>query len=131
MKRQLNIILQGNKGFFLPYTIWISMFVLLNLTTIIILYENNVYTNNTVNELVEIETLTQMTRAQFVQERLYEGVDSGEVNYHHPGGDVHVIFEWIDDVTVEANTVIATSNGTSVKKDFHLYFPNKAGGNND
>lgn len=121
MKRQLRTVLQKNEGFFLPYTIILSMFILLNMTTMIFLHENDAYTNKTVNELPEIDTLIQMTKAKFIQDKLYEDSTSGKTEYHHPSGDVYVKFKWVDENTIEADTEVLTLNGTESSKVFRLY----------
>lgn len=97
------------------------MFILLNITTMIYLHENDAYTNKTVNELPEIDTLIQMTKAKFIEDKLYEDSTSGKAKYHHPSGDVSVKFKWIDENTVEANTEIYTLKGTGSSKVFRLY----------
>ncbi|HLR23663.1 MAG TPA: hypothetical protein VK100_08085 [Pseudogracilibacillus sp.] len=121
MKRQLHMVLQNNEGFFLPYTIILSMFILLNITTMIFLHENDAYTNKTVNELPEIDTLIQMTKAKFIQDKLYEDTTSGKTEYHHPSGDVSVKFKWVDENIIEADTEVRTLQGTESSKVFRLY----------
>src|SRR5690625_8043425 len=90
MKRQLHMVLQNNEGFFLPYTIILSMFILLNTTTMIFLHENDAYTTKTANELTEIDTFIQMTKAKFIQDKLYEDTTSAKTEYHQQREDVSV-----------------------------------------
>src|SRR5699024_12473248 len=95
MKRQLHMVLQNNEGFFLPYTIILSMFIVLNITTMIFLHDNDAYTNKTGTELPEIDTLIHMTKAKSIQDKLYEDTTSGKTEYHHPSGDVSVKLTWV------------------------------------
>src|SRR5699024_5083849 len=121
MKTQLYMLLQNNEGFFLSYTIILSLFILLNITTMIFLHENDAYTNKTVNELPEIDTLIQMTKPKFIQDKLYEDTTSGKTEYHHPSGDVSVKFKWVDENIIEADTEVRTLQGTESSKVFRLY----------
>src|SRR5699024_12473245 len=101
-----------------PYTIILSMFILLNITTMIFLHENDAYTNKTVNELPEIDTLIQMTKAKFIQDKLYEDTTSGKTEYHNTRGDVSVKLKWVDENIIEANTEVRTHYGTENYKFF-------------
>src|SRR5699024_11934362 len=97
------MVLYNNEGFLLAYIIIHTMIILLNITTMIFVHENDAYTNKTVNELPEIDTLIQMTKAKFIQDKLYEDTTSGKTEYHHPSGDVSVKFKWVDENIIEAD----------------------------
>src|SRR5699024_1900913 len=103
------------------YTIILSMFILLNITTMIFLHENDAYTNKTVNELPELDTLIQMTKAKFIQDKLYEDTTSGKTEYHHPSRAVSVKLKWVDENIIEADTAVRTLQGTESSKVFRLY----------
>src|SRR5699024_11930216 len=104
MNRQLHMVIQNNEGFFLPYTIILSMFILLNITTMIVLHENDAYTNKTVNELPEIDTLIQRTKAKLIQDNLYEDTTSRKTEYHDTSGDIYGKIRQDDENIIEAHT---------------------------
>src|SRR5699024_9430032 len=121
MKRQLHLVLQNNEGFFLQYTIILSMFILLNFTTMIFLHENDSYTNKTVNILIEIDTLIQMNKAKFIQAKLNENTTTGKTGYLPPSGDVSFKFKCGGENVIEADTEGRTLQGTVSSKVFRLY----------
>src|SRR5699024_10397482 len=97
------------------------MFILLSITTMIFLHENDAYTNKTDNKLPEIDTLIQMTKAKFIQNKLYEDTTSGKTEYHHQSGDEYVKFKWVNENIIEADTEVRTLQGTESSKVFRLY----------
>lgn len=117
MRRQLHTITKAN-GFFLPYSMFITVLIFLNVSTVIILYENKIITQRTMNELIEVETLIQMSKEQFKQD-MHNLADSGEINYTHPNGTAILAYNQIES-EFQINVTVHTEKGTNHIKHFFI-----------
>lgn len=120
MKKQLPLITNEN-GFYLPYVMFVSMVTFLVITTSILIYQNKIETAHTMSEFIEIETLIQMTKANFLNDQVYKTEDSGEIMYQYPNGEVELMFARIDENKFELNMILHTLNDLKLEKTFHVF----------
>lgn len=107
--------LQQNEeaGFYLIYTIWLTMFIFIALTTSLILYQYRLMETDTLMELTKKETLVQMAKESFQQDGLHHSSEDGLVRYSYPNGEVEVEFEKRKDGHWRLNMAITTRKGHS------------------
>lgn len=109
MKKRLPTM-TNERGFYLPYALIVSVIILSIITTSIFIYQNELNITRSLLDQIEVETLIQMGKAQFIKDEVYNHQDKGQVNYEFPSGKVHITFEWIADDLVEMEFNIMTNN---------------------
>lgn len=95
MKKRLTYF-KSDKGFYLPYVLFVSVIALSFITTSIIVYNNELHVSNQLMEQIEAETLIQMGRAKLIDEATYVGESLGEVEYVFPSGEIKIKYEVIE-----------------------------------
>ncbi|MBO1005852.1 hypothetical protein ACFSKI_20165 [Pseudogracilibacillus auburnensis] len=109
MKKRLPTMI-NERGFYLPYALIVSVIILSIITTSIFIYQNELNITRSLLDQIEVETLIQMGKTQFIKDEWYNHQDKGQVNYEFPPGKVHITFEWIADDLVEMEFNIMTNN---------------------
>ncbi|WP_162800305.1 hypothetical protein [Oceanobacillus zhaokaii] len=102
--------MNNEKGFFLPYVLFIIAIVYIIVTTNIAMYRNDLQLTENQIEQVKIETLFQMQREQFKQEVQKHGLPSSETTYHFPDGKAKIAIIRSENQTHELNVSITTNN---------------------
>jgi ribosomal protein L35AE/L33A len=120
MKKRLHIK-PPKSGFYLPYTVFVSMIVFVIITTSIAMYQNNVHNTHKLMELVEVETMAQMTKAQFIQGEKYRTTSNGQGNYIYPYGNVDYRFsKQLPGDTWALHMDITTKSAVLIKKMYTI-----------
>lgn len=94
--------MNNQRGFILPYTLFIATIVLLIVMTNIITYNQNIQITYNYMEQIKIQTLFQMGREKFKQEVTTLEINN-KVAYDFPHG--HVVIDY-----------------TTTETEYHLYF---------
>lgn len=100
MKKQF-YIMKNNSGFFFPYVVVIATILLVSFSTAMYFYSNEQKVTENVVKQVKIESVFQMARAKFMEEKVYETHSTGELLYVFPDGDVKVVFEYVTDTELQ------------------------------
>lgn len=92
MKKRLHF-LSDQSGFYLPYTLCITIIILLTVTTYIKLYRQDIEVTHQHLEQLTIETLRQVAFQKFKED--YPTIDTDQVLTHYtfPTGTVKVRYE--------------------------------------
>ncbi|RDW21930.1 hypothetical protein [Oceanobacillus chungangensis] len=108
MKKEL-YFMNNEKGFFLPYVLFITAVAFIIVTTNITMYRNDLQLTENQIEQVKIETLFQMQREQFKQEIKKYGIPNTDTIYHFPDGIVKITIIRSINQTHELNISILTN----------------------
>ncbi|HLR41847.1 MAG TPA: hypothetical protein VK067_01250 [Pseudogracilibacillus sp.] len=100
MKKQF-YIMKNDRGFFFPYVVVIATILLISVSTTIYLYKNEQRVTENLVKQVKTETVFQMARAKFMEEKVYENHSTGELLYVFPDGEVEVVFEYVTDTEIQ------------------------------
>lgn len=92
MKKQLSFITE-QRGFFLPYVLFITTIIFIVLTASINIYKNDIYITNRLTEQVKIKTMLQMARKQFKDNIDTLDTSSDQVEYNFPDGTVRAHYQ--------------------------------------
>lgn len=92
-----SFITHNQKGFILPYTLFIVTVVLSLFTILISTYQNDIRISHNHQEQLKIETLIQMGHEQFKQDITSEKNTTGSKTYKFPPGDVTIEYTRMDD----------------------------------
>lgn len=95
MKKRLTYF-KSDKGFYLPYVLFVSVIALSFITTSIIVYNNELTISEQLMEQIEAETLIQMGKAKLIDEASYVEQSLGEVEYVFPSGEIKIRYEIIE-----------------------------------
>lgn len=87
MKKRL-FFMSNQKGFFLPYVLFVSALVLIIVTANINTYNQDIFMTQNHLDQINMETLVQMGRIKFKDEIEIHQKDKGEVEYVFPEGRV-------------------------------------------
>ncbi|MFD2046055.1 hypothetical protein ACFSTA_12305 [Ornithinibacillus salinisoli] len=102
----------NQKGFALPYVMFISLIVFIFVATNIVTFQNNLHVTNKIIENIKIETLFQMGYTNFYKdiESLINTEDT--VTYVFPDGVVEITYFQLNDSTLSLYMNITTVNDT-------------------
>lgn len=102
--------MMNERAFYLPYVLIVSVITLAIITTTVIIYENEMKITNNLLEQLEIETLFQMARDKFIEDRMYNEETNGQINYTFPNGTVHINYSFVEENIVEVQFHAVTTN---------------------
>src|SRR5699024_9100833 len=113
MKKQF-YIMKNNRGFFFPYVVVIATILLVSVSTSLYLYKNEQRITENLVKQVKTETVFQMARARFLEEKVYESHSTGELLYVFPDGEVEVVFEYVTDTEIQIDYWIILGENAKV-----------------
>lgn len=115
MKKRLSY-LKIDKGFYLPYVLFVSVAALSFITASIMIYTNEGKISSQLMEQIEAETLIQMGRAKLIAEGSYVGESSGEVMYVFPNGEIRIKYSLVEGEVYQLHYDVLTNK----KFDFKI-----------
>jgi len=92
MKKQL-LQTKNEAGFYLPLVLVVTTLVLSFITTIVILYQNDVRMTKTIVNQIEMDTLIQMSKEEFMRDIVHLSDSNEKLVYHYPNGDVEIHYK--------------------------------------
>lgn len=111
-----SFITRNQRGFILPYTLFVIAIVLLLLTIQIRTYQNDIRISHNHQEQLKIETLIQMGREQFKQDIVSKEKTTGAVTYKFPPGKVIIKYTQIDSAEYKLEWDVYSSDKTYRKQ---------------
>lgn len=100
----------SEKGFFLPYVLFITSLVLIIVTASVHAYQRDVQITQHQMEHIRIETLLQMGFAAFGEEQIPNDASHFTIDYEFPDGKVMVTYDLINDPDYQLKFKILTVN---------------------
>lgn len=101
---------KNEKGFVLPYVLFITSLLFIIITTSISIYEQDIKVTHYQVEQIKIETLYQSALAIFKEERELNHMPYYTTNYTFPDGKVTVTYTIIDELEYRLRFSISTNN---------------------
>lgn len=109
MKKQF-VQTKNEAGFYLPLVLVVTTLVLSFITTIVILYQNDVRMTKTIVNQIEMDTLIQMSKEEFTRDIVHLSDSNEKLVYHYPNGDVEIQYEREANETWLVNCTIFLEN---------------------
>ncbi|HLR72081.1 MAG TPA: hypothetical protein VK085_11720 [Pseudogracilibacillus sp.] len=78
----------NEKGMYLPFVLFIALILFSAVTSLTLIYKNETEISNQLWEQMKAETLVQMSKQQFVTDKIYEAGHSGTALFTFPSGEV-------------------------------------------
>lgn len=113
MKKQLSFIKNKERGFVLPYTLFLAVIVFILITSSVSIYLNELHVSYQLLEQLEIQTLFQMSHTRIREELPSVQEQSGWMDYSFPNGEVIVAFTVHEDSYVHLIFHLKTNKQTS------------------
>lgn len=101
---------KSEKGFFLPYVLFITSLVLIIVTASAHAYHREIQITHHQIEHIRLETLLQMGLASFKEEHIPNDLSHFTVDYLFPDGEVTITYLLIDDFGYQLRFNILTVN---------------------
>ncbi|WP_156290734.1 hypothetical protein [Oceanobacillus salinisoli] len=118
MTKTLSFITE-QKGFMLPYVLFITTMMLILILSSIQLYRNDIYLTEQYVEHVRVETIFQMGQMKFKQEILQRNLPPpAQIQYEFPDGKVNIV---VSQITEHYCSLLITV--TTNKRNFKYTFP--------
>lgn len=108
MRKQL-LFINNEKGFFLPYVLFIISIIFIAISANIINYQNDIHITDTYLEQLKIETLFQMGHAALKEEIKNSGEMIEKKSYSFPDGKVKISLISFSEETLHYDFNISTS----------------------
>lgn len=109
MKKQL-LRINSESGFYLPIVLVVTALVLSFITSMIIVYQNDLGMTKSMMNQIEGETLIQMSREEFMIDIIDQPDANGKLEYRYPNGDVEVQYEKVNESTWMLHCTISLQN---------------------
>lgn len=98
MKRNL-VFIKANikeKGFIFPYILFLAALCLLVVTSSTSIYKNHIQMTTMQMEQIKLDTLIQISHAQFKEELQNNTLIQGQKKYNYPYGSVIISYSFLD-----------------------------------
>ncbi|WP_077326963.1 hypothetical protein [Virgibacillus siamensis] len=107
--------INDQRGFILPYVLFITALLIITITASIRLYHNELIITESQAEQVKVETLFQMAHSQFTDNLPNKNNPADNpVMYHFPYGNVKIEYIRMDTETYHLYVTITTNKQTIV-----------------
>ena len=113
-----NLQQNNEAGFYLVYTVFISMIVCTILLSAIVAYRLNVTETHKLLDLTRKETIIQMAKESFKQDFLHNEAKDGKIIYNYPDGEVEVLYEKMEEGIWKLVLTITTKQ----KNEYTAYY---------
>lgn len=84
-------------GMFLPFVLFIALILFSVITTLTLIYKNEVKVSAQLWEQMKAETIVQMSKRKFIAEQLYLESDAGTTVYSFPSGEAVITYTKMED----------------------------------
>lgn len=123
--RKLLAITSNENGFYLPFVLFITTLMLAAATTSAMIYRNEVEITNHLLENIKAETLIQMSRVKFSEEKLHENNKDGKITYTFPSGLSEIRYESLEKGIILLEMKIITDKQIEFNYSNKLVFQSK------
>src|SRR5690625_5052207 len=84
---------KNERGFYLPFVLFVALIVFSTITTAIIIYQNELAIEHQLWEQIKSETIAQMAVYEFKNGKQYLQMPHGTIEYEFPPGKATVEYE--------------------------------------
>lgn len=112
--RESLLLMNNERGSYLPFVLIISIIIFSTITTMITVYKNEKIISTQLWELMKTETIVAMTKQKFIDEDMFELGEDGYITYSFPSGDVYVNYNKIEENIYSLFLQIKTDYGESI-----------------
>ncbi|HLR08249.1 MAG TPA: hypothetical protein VK136_03160 [Bacillota bacterium] len=120
--KKLSFSIHDQHGFFLPSILFVTTLALVVLSVSIQMYRNELEITHNQIEQLRVETLLQMGREQFIDDRNKNQLKVNPVVYSFPHGEIEIQYLQLEEDLYQLHNTISTIDGFSYTISHKLDF---------